>query len=65
MRRIGLFLTIPMTLALAPTVGFLLGWFCDRKLGTFPWLTVLMLIGGFVAGAREVWLLVRRFERKL
>lgn len=64
MRRVGLFLTIPMTLAAAPTVGFLIGWFCDRQLGTFPWLTSLMLVAGFVAGAREVWRLVKRFERE-
>jgi len=59
-----MFLTIPMTLALAPTLGFLLGWFVDRLLGTFPWITILMLIVGFVAGAREAWVLVKRAERK-
>ena len=63
-RRVGDVLSIPMTLAATPTVGFLLGWFLDRKLGTAPWLTLTLLVLGFVAGAREVWQSVKRLDEK-
>ena len=63
-KRVGDVLSIPMTLAATPTVGFLLGWFLDRKLGTAPWLTLTLLVLGFVAGAREVWQSVKRLDEK-
>lgn len=61
-RRVGDFLTIPITLAAAPTVGFLVGWFLDRNLQTFPWLTITLLVLGFIAGAREVGRAVKRLQ---
>ena len=61
-RRAGDFLAIPITLAAAPTVGFLVGWFLDRSLQTFPWLTVTLLVLGFIAGAREVGRAVKRLQ---
>ena len=44
-----------MLLALFPTIGLLCGWALDRMLNTKPWLTITLLVLGFVAGAREVW----------
>lgn len=61
-RRAGDFLAIPITLAAAPTVGFLVGWFLDRTLQTFPWLTIILLVLGFIAGAREVVRAVQRLQ---
>ena len=61
-RRVGEFLAIPFTLAAAPTIGVLVGWVLDRKLGTFPVLTIVLLVLGFIAGAREVWRSVKRSE---
>ncbi len=63
-RRLGDYLALPILLAAVPTAGFLVGWFLDRTLHTFPWLTVLLLIGGFVGSAREVWRLVKELESK-
>ncbi len=59
-RPLGESLSIPFLLAAAPTVGFLFGWFLDRTFGTFPWITIALLILGFIAGVREVWLHVKR-----
>ncbi|MBI2105074.1 MAG: AtpZ/AtpI family protein [Candidatus Omnitrophica bacterium] len=62
--RIGDYLALPILLAAVPTAGFLVGWFLDRKLHTFPWLTVSLLIGGFIGAAREVWRMVKELESK-
>ena len=64
MRHLVDSLSIPTALALFPTVGFLVGWLLDRRLGTFPWLTVVLLVMGFIAAAREVWRAVRRSSDK-
>ena len=61
-RRVGDFLVIPLTLALTPMFGAIVGWFLDRKFGTFPIVTLVLLVLGFVGGAREVWRSAKRSE---
>ena len=60
-RPLGEYLSIPFLLAAAPIVGFLFGWFLDRTFNTSPWITIGLLVLGFIAGAREVWMHVKRF----
>ena len=57
--RLGDYLAVPLRLALAPIVGCGFGWVLDRVLGTFPWLTMLLLGLGFLAGARDLWIAVK------
>jgi ATP synthase protein I len=57
-RQAGLLTTIPALLTVAPLVGFFIGRFLDRKFNTDPVLTVVFLVLGFVAAARQVaWIL--------
>lgn len=60
--RLGDDLTIPILLAAIPIAGVLLGWWLDRRVGTFPWLTIALLGMGFVGAARELWLRVKSDE---
>ena len=53
-------LSLPILLATIPTGACLLGWFLDRRLRTFPWLTMLLLGLGFVGAGRELWLVAQR-----
>ncbi len=62
--HVGDYLSIPILLAAVPVAACLVGWLLDRKLGTFPLFTVLLLGVGFVAGARELWLTVKRSGTK-
>jgi ATP synthase protein I len=52
--------TVGIQLVLSTFVGFGMGYFLDRFLGTFPWLTVVFLILGIVAGFRELLRVARR-----
>ena len=61
---VGEYLSMPMLLAAAPVIGCLVGWFLDRTFGTFPILTVVLLVIGFISGAREVWRRVKQSEAK-
>ena len=63
-RQVGLLTTIPFILALAPIVGYLLGQYLDTRFQTSPWLSVILLALGFVAGVRETVNIVRLSQRE-
>ena len=52
--------TVGIQLVLSTFVGFGMGYFLDRFLGTSPWLTAIFLILGIVAGFRELLRVARR-----
>jgi F0F1-type ATP synthase assembly protein I len=58
-RQIGLLSSIPFILALAPIVGYFLGKFLDQKFRTQPWLSLVLMGLGFVAGVRETIKIVK------
>ena len=60
MRRAGLLTAIPLVLAIAPVIGFFMGDFLDGWLGTAPYLMIVFVVLGFIAGAREVHRLVKK-----
>jgi len=53
-RQVGLLTTIPVLLTVPPIAGFLAGRFLDRKLNTDPIFSIVLLIVGFVVGARQI-----------
>ena len=61
MRSAATLVAIPALLIVSPLVGFFLGDFGDKQLNTSPWLGVSGLVLGFAAGAREVWLIYKRY----
>ena len=62
MRTAGVLLSIPTLLIVSPLVGFFIGNQLDIRFGITPWLTLIGLILGFVAGARQTWLVYRRYQ---
>jgi F0F1-type ATP synthase assembly protein I len=63
-RTLGLGLTLLTLLVAGPIVGYLIGDWLDRKLGT-DWLTWVCLLIGFAAAGRQIYLLARRIQRDL
>ena len=63
-RQIGLLSAIPFILAIAPIVGYLLGQYLDARFHTKPWLSVILMALGFVAGVRETVRIVRLSQRE-
>ena len=61
MRSAATLVAIPSLLIVSPLVGFFLGDFGDKRFHTAPWLGLLGLALGFVAGAREVWLIYKKY----
>ena len=62
-RQLGLLTTIPMILAAAPLIGYFGGRWLDGKLGTEPWLSMVLLLVGLVAGVRETILILKKAAR--
>ena len=54
---------IGLEMGVSVIIGVLLGMWLDSKAGTSPWLMVLFLILGFVAGMRSVIRAVRRADK--
>ncbi len=51
---------IGIQFALSIFVGFAMGYFLDKWLKTFPWLTAIFLIFGIIAAFRELFRVARR-----
>ena len=52
--------SVGLELGISVLIGLLLGMYLDRELGTGPWLMLLWLVFGFVAGFRGVLRAVKR-----
>lgn len=52
--------TVGIQLVLSTFVGFGMGYFLDKFLGTSPWLTIVFLLLGIFAGFRELLRVARR-----
>lgn len=61
MRSAATLVAIPTLLIVSPLVGFFVGDFGDKRFHTSPWLALSGLALGFAAGAREVWLIYKRY----
>jgi len=57
--------SVGMTLVLATVIGLGAGYYADRWLGTKPWLTLIGLILGIVAGFVSFFRSVRKAQRGL
>lgn len=44
----------------ATFIGLAMGYYLDRWLGTSPWLTLIFLLFGIVAGFRNIFILTQR-----
>ncbi len=61
LRSAATLVAIPTLLIVSPLVGFFIGDLGDKRFHTSPWLALSGLVLGFVAGAREVWSIYRRY----
>jgi ATP synthase protein I len=54
--------SVGLELGLAVIIGLLVGYFLDQKLGTQPWMMLLWLVLGIVAGFRGVVRAIKRAD---
>jgi len=63
LRQLGLLGTIPMLLASGPLIGFFGGRWLDSKLGTEPFLMIVLLALGFAASIKETIKIIKEANR--
>ena len=64
-KALGELSSIGLTLVVATVIGLVGGYYADRWLGTTPWLLLLGLVLGIVAGFVNLFRSVKRAEREL
>ena len=52
--------TVPFLLAIPPVAGVLIGDYLDKRFGTNSIFTIILLILGFIAGARETAIVIKK-----
>jgi ATP synthase protein I len=55
--------SIGLELGISVILGLLFGWWLDKQLGTTPWMMLLFLVFGLIAGFRGVMRAVSRAEK--
>ncbi len=63
-KSLGLLSTIGISMVASTLIGLAMGYYLDRWLETSPWLTLLFLLFGIVAGFRNIFILTRRELRR-
>ena len=56
--------SIGLSLVFAILLGLALGYWLDEQLGTKPWLTLLCLLLGIIAGFKNLFVISARIEKK-
>lgn len=63
-RELAYYSSLGLQVALSIFIGLFLGIYLDRRLGSMPWLTLIGLGMGIVAGYRNIGLAIKK-SRKL
>jgi len=58
-RELGRYSTIGLEMAISVVVGIAIGWWLDRLFNTKPWLSLIFLLFGLIAGFRSLFRLMK------
>jgi ATP synthase protein I len=64
LKLVGLAITLGLTIVIATFIGLALGLWLDRVFNTSPWLTVIFLILGIIAGFRNFYRFMSRSAKE-
>ena len=59
-RLLAMAASMGFSIVLATVIGLAAGYFLDRLFDTSPWLTMIFLLLGIVAGFRNIYILAKR-----
>lgn len=63
-RTLGFLSSVGISMVAATFIGLAMGYYLDRWLGTSPWLTLIFLLFGIIAGFRNIFILTQRELRR-
>lgn len=59
-RTLGFLSSVGISMVAATFIGLAMGYYLDKWLGTSPWMTLIFLAFGIVAGFRNIYILTER-----
>jgi len=65
LRLLGVLSTMGIQLVFATVIGLFIGHWLDGKFNTTPWLTLLFLLFGLIAGFRNLVVYVKKSQETL
>ncbi len=65
LKAFGRFGSIGIEMGLSVGLGYLIGHWLDGRFQSAPWLTLVFVLFGVVAGFRSLWRLARRAQREV
>ena len=63
-KKVFRYSAIGLEMGLSVAIGVVLGYFLDHYFGTQPWLTLIFLLIGVVAGFRSLFRLMKDIEKR-
>jgi len=63
-RSLGFLSGVGISMVAATFIGLAMGYYLDRWLDTSPWLTLIFLVFGIIAGFRNIFILTDRELRR-
>jgi ATP synthase protein I len=63
-KSIGFLSGVGISMVAATFIGFGMGYYLDQRFGTSPWLKMVFLLLGIVAGFRNIYILTARELRR-
>lgn len=63
LRWLGVLSTVGINIVAATVIGLLIGYWLDSLLGTKPWLMIVFLILGIIAGFRNLFHILSRVTK--
>jgi ATP synthase protein I len=63
-RQIASYSTLGLEMGLSVAVGAIIGYYLDKWLHTEPWLLIVFLIFGAIAGFRSLYRALKRWQRE-
>jgi ATP synthase protein I len=64
LKSVGKYSAIGIEIAVSVIIGLFIGSYLDGLFDTSPWLTIIFLIFGFVAGMRSLFTLMKEEEKR-
>jgi len=64
MRQIASYSTLGLEMGLSVAVGAGIGYYLDKWLKTEPWLLIIFLLFGVVAGFRSLYRVLKRLQKE-
>ncbi|PIP06967.1 MAG: F0F1 ATP synthase assembly protein I [Syntrophobacterales bacterium CG_4_8_14_3_um_filter_49_14] len=63
MKQLGVLFTLTVEMGTSMVGGIVVGYYLDRALNTFPWLSGIFFLSGLVVGVKTAVFIVKKYKK--